>query len=92
VALLWQVGWPSAQRPGSGIRAEDSSYSLLSFTRKAGQGVGGGLAAYSIGLGGYISEAATQTSSAVTSIRVGGSRASRRRNRGGGGDAGLPAD
>ena len=84
--------WPSAQRPGSGIRAEGSSYSLLSFTRKASQGVGGGLAAFSIGLGGYISGAATQTSSAVTSIRVGGSRASRRRIRGGGGDAGLPAD
>ena len=54
----------------SGIRAEGSSYSALSFTRKAGQGVGGGLAAYTIGLGGYISGAATQTSSAVTSIRV----------------------
>jgi hypothetical protein len=59
--------WHFAQRPGSGIRAEGSSYSLLSFTRKAGQGVRGGLAAYTIGLGGYISGAATQTSSAVTS-------------------------
>jgi glucuronide carrier protein len=54
----------------SGIRAEGSSYSVLSFTRKAGQGIGGGLAAYTIGLGGYISGAATQTSSALTSIRV----------------------
>jgi glucuronide carrier protein len=54
----------------SGIRAEGSSYSVLSFTRKAGQGVGGGLAAYTIGLGGYVSGAATQTSSALTSIRV----------------------
>jgi glucuronide carrier protein len=54
----------------SGIRAEGSSYSVLSFMRKAGQGLGGGLAAYTIGLGGYISGAAIQTSSAVASIRV----------------------
>lgn len=54
----------------SGIRAEGSSYSILSFTRKAGQGVGGALAAYTIGLGGYISGAATQTDAALTSIRV----------------------
>jgi glucuronide carrier protein len=54
----------------SDVRAEGSSYSVLSFTRKAGQGVGGGLAAYTIGLGGYVSGAATQTSSALTSIRV----------------------
>ena len=54
----------------SGIRAEGSSYSVLSFTRKAGQGVGGGLAAYTIGLGGYVSGAAIQNSSALTSIRV----------------------
>jgi Na+/melibiose symporter-like transporter len=61
--LMWRSmagWWPSAQRPGSGIRAEGSSYSLLSFTRKAGQGAGGGLAAFSIGLGGYISGAATR--------------------------------
>ena len=54
----------------SGIRAEGSSYAVLSFMRKAGQGVGGGLAAYTIGLGGYISGAATQTSEAVTAIRL----------------------
>jgi glucuronide carrier protein len=54
----------------SGVRAEGSSYALLSFTRKAGQGVGGAVAAYTIGLGGYISGSATQTDAAVTSIRV----------------------
>jgi glucuronide carrier protein len=54
----------------SGIRAEGSSYAVLSFTRKAGQGVGGALAAYTIGLGGYVSGAATQTDDAETSIRV----------------------
>ncbi len=54
----------------SGVRAEGSSYSVLSFTRKAGQGVGGAVAAYTIGIGGYISGASTQTHSALTSIKV----------------------
>ena len=54
----------------SGIRAEGASYSVLSFTRKVGQGVGGAAAAYTIGLGGYVSGAAGQTGDAVTSIRV----------------------
>jgi len=54
----------------TGVRAEGSSYAVLSFTRKAGQGVGGALAAYTIGLGGYISGSHTQTDAAVTSIRV----------------------
>ena len=43
---------------------------MLSFTRKAGQGVGGAAAAYTIGLGGYVSGAAAQTDGADTSIRV----------------------
>jgi glucuronide carrier protein len=54
----------------SGVRAEGGSYSLLSFTRKAGQGVGGAAAAYTIGLGGYVSGAESQTDAALTSIRV----------------------
>jgi glucuronide carrier protein len=54
----------------SGVRAEGGSYSLLSFTRKAGQGVGGAAAAYTIGLGGYVSGAGSQTDAALTSIRV----------------------
>jgi glucuronide carrier protein len=54
----------------SGVRAEGSSYAVLSFTRKTGQGVGGAAAAYTIGLGGYISGGASQTDAAVTSIRV----------------------
>jgi len=41
----------------SGIRAEGSSYAVLSFTRKVGQGVGGAAAAFTIGLGGYVSGA-----------------------------------
>jgi glucuronide carrier protein len=54
----------------SGVRAEGSSYAVLSFTRKTGQGIGGAIAAYTIGLGGYISGSASQTDAAVTSIRV----------------------
>ena len=54
----------------SGVRAEGTSYAVLSFTRKSGQAVGGALAAYAIGLGGYISGAARQTDDAVTSIRI----------------------
>jgi glucuronide carrier protein len=54
----------------SGIRAEGSSYAVLSFTRKAGQGVGGAAAAYMIGLGGYVSGAATQSDSAENAVRI----------------------
>jgi glucuronide carrier protein len=54
----------------SGVRAEGASYAVLSFMRKAGQGIGGAAAAYTIGLGGYVSGAATQSDTAVTSIRV----------------------
>jgi glucuronide carrier protein len=54
----------------SGVRAEGSSYAVLSFTRKAGQGIGGALAAYTIGAGGYVSGATSQTHSALTSIKV----------------------
>jgi len=54
----------------SGVRAEGASYSVLSFTRKAGQGIGGAAAAYTIGFGGYVSGAATQSDAALTSIRV----------------------
>jgi glucuronide carrier protein len=53
----------------SGVRAEGSSYAVLSFTRKTGQSVGGA-AAYTIGLGGYISGGTSQTDAAVTWIRV----------------------
>ena len=52
------------------MRAEGGSYSLLSFTRKAGQGVGGAAAAFTIGLGGYVSGGGSQSDAALTSIRV----------------------
>jgi glucuronide carrier protein len=54
----------------SGIRAEGASYSVLSFMRKAGQGIGGAAAAYTIGFGGYVSGVTTQSDGALTSIRV----------------------
>jgi glucuronide carrier protein len=54
----------------SGVRAEGSSYAVLSFTRKAGQGVGGAAAAYTLGLGGYVSGATSQPEGAETAIRV----------------------
>jgi glucuronide carrier protein len=54
----------------SGVRAEGGSYAILSFTRKAGQGIGGAAAAYTLGIGGYVSGATTQTDSAVTSIKI----------------------
>jgi glucuronide carrier protein len=54
----------------SGVRAEGASYALLSLTRKTGQGIGGAAAAYTIGIGGYVSGAATQSDTAVATIRV----------------------
>jgi glucuronide carrier protein len=54
----------------SGVRAEGTNYALLSFMRKAGQGIGGAAAAYTIGIGGYVSGAANQTDGAITSIKV----------------------
>jgi glucuronide carrier protein len=54
----------------TGVRAEGGSYSLLSFTRKTGQGIGGAVAAFTIGLGGYVSGAGDQSDAALTSIKL----------------------
>jgi len=54
----------------SGHRTEGASYSVFSFTRKIGQGVGAALAAYAIGLGGYVEGASTQPGSAVRAIKT----------------------
>jgi glucuronide carrier protein len=54
----------------TGVRAEGSAYSVLSFTRKVGQGVGGAAASFTIGLGGYVSGAATQTDAGLSAIRA----------------------
>lgn len=54
----------------AGVRAEGASYSVLSFMRKVAQGIGGAAAAYTIGLGGYVSDAAVQSDGAVASVRI----------------------
>jgi glucuronide carrier protein len=53
----------------TGVRTEGITYALFSFTRKAGQAVGGAAAAFAIGLGGYVGGAATQSESAISTIR-----------------------
>jgi glucuronide carrier protein len=55
----------------TGVRAEGIVYALFSFTRKAGQAVGGALAAYALAWGGYVANAAAQSEQAVWGIRAG---------------------
>lgn len=55
----------------TGVRSEGITYALFSFTRKAGQAVGGALAAYALAWGGYVSGGGTQTEQALLGIRVG---------------------
>ncbi|TNL95661.1 MFS transporter [Corynebacterium tapiri] len=54
----------------SGIRAEGGSYSILSFIRKCGQGLGGWLGLFVMGLFGYVSGAHEQTEEAIRGIHV----------------------
>ena len=53
----------------TGFRTEGLTYALFSFTRKLGQAVGEAAAAYTIGLGGYIAGATTQSEGAIDAIR-----------------------
>ncbi|HEY9494510.1 MAG TPA: glycoside-pentoside-hexuronide (GPH):cation symporter [Intrasporangium sp.] len=53
----------------SGVRTEGSNYAALSFTRKVGQGIGGALAGWGIGVGGYVAGSTTQTPGALDAIR-----------------------
>jgi glucuronide carrier protein len=53
----------------TGVRTEGITYALFSFTRKFGQAVGGAVAAFVIGLGGYVGGAVTQSQSAENAIR-----------------------
>jgi glucuronide carrier protein len=53
----------------TGVRTEGSNYAVLSFSRKVGQGIGGGVAAFGIGVGGYVAGAATQSPGAIDTIR-----------------------
>ncbi len=55
----------------TGVRTEGTTYALFSFTRKLGQAFGGAAAAFTLGLGGYISASAShQTKSAQWAIRA----------------------
>lgn len=54
----------------TGSRTEGATYSIFSFTRKIGQAIGAAAASYTIGLGGYVSGAASQPHSAVTAIKT----------------------
>ena len=54
----------------TGIRTEGTTYALFSFTRKAGQGIGGAAAAFTIGLGGYVAQSQAQPDSAVNAIKI----------------------
>lgn len=54
----------------TGVRAEGITYATFSFTRQAGQAIGGALAAYSLALTGYVGAAAEQTVEAQWGIRA----------------------
>jgi glucuronide carrier protein len=53
----------------TGVRTEGSNYAVLSFSRKVGQGIGGAVAAFGIGGGGYAADSGTQTQGAIDAIR-----------------------
>jgi glucuronide carrier protein len=70
-ALMWTMEADTVEYGEwtSGARTEGSNYAMLSFARKVGQGVGGGLGAWGIGIGGYVAGAATQSGQALDTIR-----------------------
>ena len=54
----------------TGTRAEGGSYSMLSFVRKCGQGIGGFVGGAVIGAFGYVAGASVQSAEAVQGIKV----------------------
>jgi glucuronide carrier protein len=54
----------------TGARTEGSNYAVLSFARKVGQGIGGAVGAWALGIGGYVAGATTQSSAALDTIRI----------------------
>jgi glucuronide carrier protein len=54
----------------TGSRNEGATYSIFSFTRKVGQAVGAAAASYTIGLGGYVSDSASQPDGAIRAIKT----------------------
>lgn len=76
VAVLQTLMWPLQSDTveygewQTGVRSEGSNYAALSFSRKIGQGLGGAVAAWGIGVGGYVAGSATQTPAALDTIRI----------------------
>jgi glucuronide carrier protein len=70
-SLMWVLQADSVEYGewASGVRTEGVNYAALSFTRKVGQGIGGSLAAFAIGVGGYVAGAPTQPPEALDAIR-----------------------
>jgi len=54
----------------SGVRTEGATYAIFSFTRKAGQALGGAAAAYALSIGGYVAKAPAQPHDALVAIRA----------------------
>lgn len=54
----------------TGVRTEGIVYALFSFTRKAGQAIGGALAAYALAWGGYSATADVQSDQAMLGIKL----------------------
>jgi glucuronide carrier protein len=70
-SLMWALQADTVEYGewASGVRSEGINYAALSFSRKVGQGIGGALAAYGIGLGGYLAGAPGQSPGALDTIR-----------------------
>lgn len=70
-ALMWalQADTVDYGEWRSGTRSEGINYAALSFSRKVGQGIGGAVAAFGIGVGGYVAGASTQSAEAQEAIR-----------------------
>ncbi|WP_082100459.1 glucuronide transporter [Demequina maris] len=54
----------------TGVRTEGTTYAIFSFTRKAGQALGGALGAYALAVGGYVAGAEVQSTAAEWGIRA----------------------
>ena len=55
----------------TGVRTEGTTYAMFSFTRKMGQALGGAAAAYTLGIGGYVSgKHVVQTDSAIHAVKL----------------------
>lgn len=71
-ALMWalQADTVDYGEWKTGVRGEGLNYSALSFSRKVGQGIGGAVAAFGIGVGGYVAGADGQSQGAQDTIRI----------------------